>query len=175
VTRLLLDANVSPALAAALRWRGHDAVHVNDLGLRSAPDEEIFRTAVALGRAVVTHDGDYLRLLRDGAARPSVIHLTQRELQRDPVVGRLAQALALGDALRLHGDRLEGGAAVRVDRAGSRVEPLPLAPHGPEPPHRAGLKPPHRRGPGPPHRAGPAAPLQRERVRDLPGPAPPAR
>ena len=60
MTRLLLDANVSPALAAALRWRGHDALHVNDLGLRAAPDDEIFRTAATLGRAVVTHDGDYL-------------------------------------------------------------------------------------------------------------------
>ena len=56
MSRLLLDANVSPALAEAQRWRGHDAVHVNDLGLRDAPDDVIFTTAGATRRAVVTHD-----------------------------------------------------------------------------------------------------------------------
>ena len=160
MTRLLLDANVSPALAAALRWRGHDALHVNDLGLRAAPDDEIFRTAATLGRAVVTHDGDYLRLLRDGAARPSVIHLTQRELQRDPLVGRLAQALALGEVLRVHGDRLERGAAVRVDRAGSRVEPLPPDRPGPDQSRRSGPDQPRRCGPDQPHRSAPDQPHQ---------------
>jgi predicted nuclease of predicted toxin-antitoxin system len=188
VTRLLLDANVSPALAEALRWRGHDAVHVNDLGLRSARDEEIARTAVDLRRAVVTHDGDYLRLAREGAARPSVIHLTQRELQRDPLVGRLAQALALGDVLREHGDRLERGAAIRVDRSGSRVEPLPPSRGGPDQPQRTGPEVPRRASPDPPHRGNPAEPrraspdqphrgrpatppgLERVRARELPGP-----
>jgi predicted nuclease of predicted toxin-antitoxin system len=180
VTRLLLDANVSPDLAEALRWRGHDAVHVNELGLRTAPDEVIFRTAVTLGRAVVTHDGDYLRLLRGGAPRPSVIHMSQRELQHDPVVGRLAQALALADVLREHGDRLDRGAAVRVDRSGSRAEPLPLArpgrpqPHrsGPDRPSHSGPDQPHRAGPDQPHRAGPATPpaLERGRARERPGP-----
>ena len=155
MSRLLLDANVSPALAEALRWRGHDAVHVNELGLRTAPDRAIFRAAAALGRAVVTHDDDYLRLLQRGGVGPSIIHLCQRELQRDPVVGRLAQALALGEVLHAHGDCLARGAAVRVGRSTSRVDPLPLV-RGRSPRAAAGL-------------AGP----DRVRVRELPGPANP--
>jgi predicted nuclease of predicted toxin-antitoxin system len=126
VSRLLLDANLSPSLAEALRWRGHDAVHVNEVGLQAAPDPAIFLAASQWGRAVVTHDDDYLRLLRRGADAPSVVHLPQRELQRDPVVGRLAQAMRLTEVLHELGDRLHQGIAVRVGAQGMRVEPLPL-------------------------------------------------
>ena len=126
MSRLLLDANVSPSLAEALRWRGHDAVHVNDVGLRTAPDTAIFRQASATRRAVVTHDDDYLRLLRNGAGGPSVIHLSQRELQRDPLVGRLAHAMRLTEVLHELGDRLHQGIAVRVGAHSMRVDPLPL-------------------------------------------------
>jgi predicted nuclease of predicted toxin-antitoxin system len=129
MSRLLLDANLSPSLAEALRWRGHDAVHVNEVGLRAAADPAIFLAASQWGRAVVTHDDDYLRLLRRGADAPSVVHLPQRELQRDPVVGRLAQAMRLTEVLHELGDRLAEGIAVRVGAHGMRVEPLPL--HGP--------------------------------------------
>ena len=122
----MLDNNLSPALAEALRWRGHDAVHVRDLGLEHAVDGVIFTQARRLGRALITHDDDYLRLLRTGAAAPSVIHLSQRELQRDPVVGRLAQAMRLSDVLRELGDRLDRGVAVRVGAHTLRVDPLPL-------------------------------------------------
>jgi len=125
-SRVLLDNNLSPALAEALRWRGHDAVHVRELGMEHALDPVIFTRARRLGRAVVTHDDDYLRLLRTGAAAPSVIHLSQRELQRDPVVGRLAQAMRLDEVLRELGGRLDLGVAVRVGAHSLRVDPLPL-------------------------------------------------
>jgi predicted nuclease of predicted toxin-antitoxin system len=126
MSRLLLDANLSPSLAEALRWRGHDAVHVNEVGLQAAADPAIFLAASQWGRTVVTHDDDYLRLLRRGADAPSVVHLPQRELQRDPVVGRLAQAMRLTEVLHELGDRLQQGIAVRVAAHGMRVEPLPL-------------------------------------------------
>jgi predicted nuclease of predicted toxin-antitoxin system len=125
MSRLLLDANLSPALAEALRWRGHDAVHVNEIGLRTAPDAAIFREAGASGRAVVTHDADYLGLLRSGAGGPSVIHLSQRELQRDPLVGGLAQAIRLTEVLHELGNRLQEGIAVRVGARNLRIQELP--------------------------------------------------
>ena len=123
---MLLDNNLSPVLAEALRWRGHDAVHVRELGIEHARDAVIFARARRLGRTVVTHDDDYLRLLRAGAAAPSVIHLSQRELQRDPVVGRLAQAMRLSEVLHELGARLDAGLAVRVGAHTMRVDPLPL-------------------------------------------------
>jgi predicted nuclease of predicted toxin-antitoxin system len=122
MSRLLLDANVSPALAEALRWRGHDAVHVNDLGLRKAPDPVIFKTAAATRRAVVTHDNDFLALLAAQPGGPAVVHLSQRELQRDRVVGRLAHAMRLSEVLHELGDRLGPGLGVRVGTTTLRVD-----------------------------------------------------
>ena len=127
MSRLLLDANVSPALAEALRWRGHDAVHVNDLGLRHAPDAVIFTTAAATRRAVVTHDNDFLRLLAGAADGPAVIHLSQRELHKDPVVGRLAHAIRLSEVLHELGDRIAPGLAVKVRSTTLRIDREPRA------------------------------------------------
>jgi predicted nuclease of predicted toxin-antitoxin system len=127
VSRLLLDANVSPALAEALRWRGHDAVHVNELGLRHAPDAVIFTTAGATRRAVVTHDNDFLRLLAAAPGGPAVIHLSQRELHTDPVVGRLAHAIRLSEVLHELGDRIGPGLAVKVSSVTLRIDREPRA------------------------------------------------
>ena len=53
-----------------------------------------------------------------------MIHLSQRELQHNPVVGRLAQAIRLSEVLHELGDRLAPGLGVKaaavtvqVDRA----------------------------------------------------------
>jgi predicted nuclease of predicted toxin-antitoxin system len=100
-------------------------VHVNELDLRHAPDPVIFKTAGAIRRAVVTHDNDFLRLLAatpDGAA---VIHLSQRELHKDPVVGRLAHAIRLSEVLHELGDRIGPGLAVKVDSVALRIDRAP--------------------------------------------------
>jgi predicted nuclease of predicted toxin-antitoxin system len=43
--KLLLDANLSPEVARLLKEVGHDAMHVRDIGLLSAPDPEILQAA----------------------------------------------------------------------------------------------------------------------------------
>lgn len=43
--KLLLDANLSPALVEPLAAAGHEVVHVTDLGLLMATDEIIFDRA----------------------------------------------------------------------------------------------------------------------------------
>ena len=131
MSRLLLDANVSPALAEALRWRGHDALHVSELGLRHAPDPVIFRAAGATQRAVVTHDNDFLRLLAARPGGPAVLHLSQRELQHNPVVGRLAQAIRLSEVLHELGDRLTPGLGVKVGAVTMQVERARARHHDP--------------------------------------------
>jgi predicted nuclease of predicted toxin-antitoxin system len=54
---------LSPVLADWLRQRGHDTVHVSDLGLAKALDVEILEYASREHRVIITADLDYPRLL----------------------------------------------------------------------------------------------------------------
>jgi hypothetical protein len=42
--KFLIDQALSPAVATELNRAGHDALHVRDLGMQAASDEEIFTT-----------------------------------------------------------------------------------------------------------------------------------
>jgi predicted nuclease of predicted toxin-antitoxin system len=55
----VVDANLSPRLAVLLRDAGHDAVHVRDIGLRTASDDEIIDYAISADRIVISHDTDF--------------------------------------------------------------------------------------------------------------------
>jgi predicted nuclease of predicted toxin-antitoxin system len=57
--RFLLDMNISPVLADALRTDGHDVVHSRELGLGRLPDRDIFGRARVDDRIVVTFDLDF--------------------------------------------------------------------------------------------------------------------
>lgn len=47
--KLLLDANLSPLIASHLVDGGHEAVHVRDLSLNTAQDDEIMDYAAREG------------------------------------------------------------------------------------------------------------------------------
>jgi predicted nuclease of predicted toxin-antitoxin system len=124
VIRLLLDENVSPALAAALPT--HDAVHVNTVGLNGAPDAVIMLWAATQRRVVVTHDHDFVdNLWTLGARSPSVIKLTQRG--PDGLVGMAQHAEHLGVILPSLERRLRAGCVVVANARGFVAEPLPIA------------------------------------------------
>jgi predicted nuclease of predicted toxin-antitoxin system len=126
MSRLLLDENISPSAVESLRRLGHDAVHVNEVGLRGRADASIMLWAAQQGRTVVTHDRDFvdnLRTLKAGA--PSVITLVQKG--QHGVIGRAEQTARLGQALRGLDTTLRSGALVRVDRKGLTATLLPLA------------------------------------------------
>lgn len=57
--RLLFDENLSPRLVRDLAEAFPNSAHVRDLGLRSAPDEDIWRRAAADGFIIVTKDDDF--------------------------------------------------------------------------------------------------------------------
>lgn len=57
--KLLLDANLSPRIVDRLRTAGFEAIHVDDLGLLTATDEEIFDRAVHDGLVVATADSGF--------------------------------------------------------------------------------------------------------------------
>lgn len=76
--KLLLDANLSPALVKSLTTAGYDATHVVDHGLLRADDDTILQRAVADGCVVVTADSDFpMMLATRRLAGPSVVALRQ--------------------------------------------------------------------------------------------------
>ena len=54
--RWLLDEMLPDAAAEVLRRLGHNAVSVRSIGLRQAPDAQVYATAVAEHRVLVTED-----------------------------------------------------------------------------------------------------------------------
>lgn len=54
----LIDAQLPPALCGWLRERGHNAVHVFEIGMVAASDDEIADRAEADGAVVVSKDED---------------------------------------------------------------------------------------------------------------------
>jgi predicted nuclease of predicted toxin-antitoxin system len=60
--RFLVDAQLPPGLCIGLQARGHEAVHVFDLGMGGAKDSEIAEWAIANGAAILSKDEDFLAL-----------------------------------------------------------------------------------------------------------------
>ena len=71
--RFLVDAQLPPGLAAWLRAKGHDATTVRDLGLRDAPDPEIWQRAHENGQIIVTKDEDFAALAASKGEGPCVL------------------------------------------------------------------------------------------------------
>lgn len=124
--RFLVDANLSPIVAARLRDGGHDAVHVADVGLLAASDEEILSRADDEERVVLSADTDFGTLLAVGhLSKPSFVllrsadHLTPRQ-QADLVLARLPQI----------GDDLAVGAIVTIAHLRVRLRSLPITDEG---------------------------------------------
>jgi predicted nuclease of predicted toxin-antitoxin system len=57
--RFLVDANLPRAIVATLRFHGHEAEHVKDIGLGSAPDERVAAHARGASMALITRDLDF--------------------------------------------------------------------------------------------------------------------
>lgn len=63
--RLYLDENVALGLAKALRERGYDVLHAQEIGKKGASDEEQLEFAIQTGRVILTHNiRDFLDLHR---------------------------------------------------------------------------------------------------------------
>jgi predicted nuclease of predicted toxin-antitoxin system len=118
----VVDANLSPRLAALLRDADHDAVHVRDIGLRTASDDEIIDYAISTDRIVISHDTDFGTLLAyRELSKPSFILIRSS----DPVdVDDQARLIVANlDAMS---DDLETGAIAVFARGRLRIRRLPL-------------------------------------------------
>jgi predicted nuclease of predicted toxin-antitoxin system len=120
--KLLIDANLAPRVAEALRDAGFVAAHVADIDLVAAADSEIFDRAVVDGYTVVTADSDFGMLLAlRRTTSPSVVHL------RGVAEPRPEQHVALLVAnLPKVSDDLDRGAIVSLSPSRLAVRDLPI-------------------------------------------------
>jgi predicted nuclease of predicted toxin-antitoxin system len=104
--KFLVDAQLPPALAAWLREAGHEAEHVEDVGLREAEDGVIWSYALKAGAAVVTKDEDFAARGQQKSDGPVIIWLrvgnvTNRVLRvwMEPRLPGIVQLLGQGNRL----------------------------------------------------------------------------
>jgi predicted nuclease of predicted toxin-antitoxin system len=103
---------------------GHDAIHVGDVGLLSAPDPQILQAADEQSRVLLTADSDFGALLALGSlATPSVVLLRSADH-----LSPTQQAELLIANLPTIAVDLEEGAIASLRRDRIRIRSLPLAP-----------------------------------------------
>jgi len=101
VVKLLLDENISPAVALTVAAEGIDACHVRDRGLLGATDREVLDRAFDEDRALVTSNvNDFLKLARARELHAGIVLLERGGLLRDEQSALVRRAVA---AITAHG------------------------------------------------------------------------
>ena len=89
--KFLVGENLSRRLVTAFTAAGHDAIHVADLGLESAPDRTILESAADQSRILVSADTDFGTLLAEtGASTPSMILIRRISNRRSEALAALS-------------------------------------------------------------------------------------
>jgi predicted nuclease of predicted toxin-antitoxin system len=119
--RFLIDNSLSPRLARHLNDAGHEAVHVRDLNLARASDEQVFERAAEDQRVLVAQDTDFGTILAlRGAPQPSLVLFRMRGKSVEAVLPRLLDNLAVLE------EDLTAGAVVVFEDTRVRLRRLPL-------------------------------------------------
>ena len=103
--RVVVDAQLPPALARRIAAAGHFCEHVADCGLLTAPDPTIRAYATEVGATIITKDEDFaIQLLLHGG--PAVVWLRLGNTRRAALLtrvegdlGRIVAALQSGETL----------------------------------------------------------------------------
>ena len=120
--KLLLDQGLPRSAAMLLREGGIDTLHVGEIGLAAATDNEILQRGRQKERVVVTLDADFHALLAfSKALSPSVIRI-----RIEGLTGPMAANVIREAVLRSKED-LENGALVTVQPGRIRIRRLPLS------------------------------------------------
>lgn len=88
--RVLVDAQLPPALARALAAAGTNAEHVCDCGLATAPDGDLWRRAQATGAVIVTKDEDFALRLQLAADGPAVVWIRYGNVRNAELLRRIS-------------------------------------------------------------------------------------
>ena len=73
--KFIVDAQLPPSLARWLREQGHQAEHVQDVGLREAEDSPIWQYALEQEAIVLTKDEDFTARVRQSRKTPVIVWL----------------------------------------------------------------------------------------------------
>lgn len=120
--KVLLDQGLPRSATLRLRDAGHEAIHVGDLEMARATDEEILAKARMLGAVLVTLDADFHSLLAlSGAKTPSVVRLRVQGKGASELASLMISILAVVE------NDLVQGAVVTANEAHLRMRRLPIA------------------------------------------------
>jgi predicted nuclease of predicted toxin-antitoxin system len=119
--KILIDMNLPPRWVDFLADHGISATHWSVEGDMKAPDSEILRWARERNCVVLTHDLDFGVLLSmTKNAGPSVIQVRTQDVTPE-AIGSLVLTV-----LEKHGEALDRGALLSIQRRTSRVRILPI-------------------------------------------------
>jgi predicted nuclease of predicted toxin-antitoxin system len=71
--KFLIDAQLPPVLADWLHQQGHEAQHIQAVGLQDADDEEVWDYAVRTGAVIVSKDEDFAERCARTTGGPVVV------------------------------------------------------------------------------------------------------
>jgi predicted nuclease of predicted toxin-antitoxin system len=121
--RFLLDENVSYRVCPHLKAAGHDAVHVDEIGLASTEDRMVAARARDEDRILVSCDHDFVQILfASGDTRPSLLLMREVDTLPSAEIASLLLA-AMSPQLK---ELLSAGAIATITPDRVRVRPLPL-------------------------------------------------
>jgi predicted nuclease of predicted toxin-antitoxin system len=102
----LLDAQLPPVLAEAMRRAGYDAAHVVEFGMANATDGTIWNEAISRSAVLVTKDRDFSLLRAAKRQGPIVLwvrvgNIDNRALVRQflAAMPQIAEAVARGETV----------------------------------------------------------------------------
>ena len=104
--RLLVDAQLPPALAHWLSECGHEATHVLDEGMMEAGDQQIWAHAARLGAGNISKDEDFVQLRTLHPEGPVVIWVRLGNTTRRELLARFSGFLPSIEAALAAGERL---------------------------------------------------------------------
>jgi predicted nuclease of predicted toxin-antitoxin system len=89
----VIDAQLPPSLAGALRAAGYDAVHVVDLGLLTATDRQIWQEVSLRSAVLVTKDRDFSLLRAASEDGPVILWVRAGNAANRTLITQMVRAL----------------------------------------------------------------------------------